>query len=82
MGFLRKLLGGDGGSEEPAVPAIDPAEIEAEERARDLELLREEQGRMDELRLRQLRYAQYSWQPPDEGGERRSGDEDAGTDAV
>ena len=82
MGFLRKLFGGDGGTEVPEMPAVDAAEIEAEERARDLELFREEQGRMDELRLRQLRYAQYSWQPPDEGGERRSGDEDAGTDSV
>jgi hypothetical protein len=80
MGFLRKLLGGDADTKEPTAPSVDPAEIEAEERARDLELLREEQGRMDELRLRQLRYADYAWQPPAQGGERRSGDEDSETD--
>jgi hypothetical protein len=82
MGFLRKLLSGDGRAEVPAAPPVDQVEIEAEERARDLELLREEQGRMDELTLRQLRYAEYAWRPPDEGGERRSGDEDSGADRV
>jgi hypothetical protein len=81
MGFLRKLLGGDGRADAPVAP-VDQAEIEAEEKARDLELLREEQARLDELTLRQLRYAEYAWRPPDEGGERRSGDEDTGTEAV
>jgi len=81
MGFLRKLLSGDARADEPAAPPVDQAEVEADERARDLELLREEQARMDELTLRQLRYAEYAWRPPDEGGERRSGDEDTGTEA-
>jgi hypothetical protein len=32
---------------------------------------------MDELTLRQLRYAQYAWTPPPEGGEQRAEDKDA-----
>ena len=82
MGFLRKLRGADRSIEPAAAPPVDQSEIEAEERARDLELLREEQARMDELTQRQLRYAAYAWQPPAEGGERRSGDEDPGTDST
>ena len=33
-----------------------------------------EQERLDELQQRQLRYASYAWQPPDQGGERRADD--------
>ena len=80
MGFLRRLLGTDRPNEPAVAPPVDQTEIDAEERARDLELLREEHARMDELTQRQLRYAAYAWQPPAEGGERRSGDEDPGTD--
>ena len=47
-------------------------EIETEERARELELLRGEQERLDELVLRQQRYADRSWVPPAQGGSRRS----------
>jgi hypothetical protein len=76
VGFLRRLLGG-GTSAEPATasdpdgPTEDP---DAEERARDLELLRDEQERLDDLTQRQLRYAEYAWQPPAQGGERRADD--------
>ena len=77
MDALRRLFGGgaadgaNGGSEaEPAT--VD--EIDAEERARELELLRAEQDRLDELVLRQQRYADRSWTPPSQGGTRRSDD--------
>ncbi len=74
MGFLRRLLGGDAAADASAEPAYDPAELEAEEREHELEVLRGEQERLDELAQRQLRYAQYAWQPPAQGGERRADD--------
>ena len=70
MGFLRRLLGGQEASPPDTAPS-DPAAIESEERARDLEL------RFDELAQRQLRYADYAWEPPAQGGERRADDTDA-----
>ena len=84
MGFLRRLLGS-----EPAAPA-EPADAQAaapadastsaddDERARELELLREDQDRQDDLTRRQLRYAEYAWEPPAQGGERRADDADGG----
>lgn len=51
-----------------------PQEIDAEERARELELLRAEQERLDELVVRQQRYADRSWVPPSQGGPRRADD--------
>ncbi|HSL77895.1 MAG TPA: hypothetical protein VK867_13195 [Candidatus Limnocylindrales bacterium] len=75
MGFLRRLLGGQEPSRD--TPAADPATVESEERARELELLRAEQARFDDLAQRQLRYADYAWQPPAQGGERRADDADA-----
>jgi hypothetical protein len=78
MGFLKRFFGG--GGSEPDGPTdtdrADPGDIDADERARDLELARGEQDRLDELRQRQLRYADYAWQPPRQGGERRADDED------
>ena len=74
MGFLRRLLGGQ--EAPPETPAPGPGAIESEERARDLELLREEQTRFDDLAQRQLRYADYAWQPPAQGGKRRADDAD------
>ena len=53
---------------------LDP---DALERQHELEVLREDQARLDELQQRQLRYAQYSWQPPDQGGDRRADDADS-----
>ena len=78
MGFLKRILGGGGsGSVDPATanPAA-PVDIDAEERAHDLELARSEQDRLDDLSQRQLRYADYAWQPPKQGGERRAEDDD------
>ena len=79
MGFLRRLFGAAprGEAEDPAA---DPAEVEADERAYELELARAEQDRLDELQQRQLRYAGYAWQPPAQGGERRADDEDRARD--
>ena len=86
MGFIRRLLGSretsssgtgqpEGDADQQARPGDDPAT--AEERAYELDLLREEQERLDELRERQLRYAEHAWQPPAQGGERRADDADA-----
>lgn len=83
MGFLRRLLGGANGDPERvddpdglAVAAPTHAESDAAERAYETALMREEQDRLDELVQRQLRYADYAWQPPAEGGERRADDGD------
>lgn len=88
MGFLRRILGGGGAAgaaDAPDEPPPDPTDqpgLDAEERTRDLELLREEQARMSDLTRRQLRYADHAWRPPDQGGERRSGDEGDPSDVV
>ncbi len=82
MGFLRRLLSGGGGGANdagdgaPARPtdAGADAETDAEESARELELLRAEQDRLDDLVRRQQRYADRSWTPPPQGGPRRSDD--------
>jgi len=73
MSFLKRLLG----SEAPSTAApIDAAELDAEERQHELDVLRGEQERLDDLAQRQLRYADYVWQPPAQGGERRADDRD------
>ena len=80
MGFLRRLLGGnEAQADAPEATSPDPAELEAAEREHELEVLRAEQERLDELTQRQLRYEKYAWQPPAQGGERRAEDNDAGT---
>ena len=80
MGFLRRLLGGNKTrTDAPEAAPPDPAELEAAEREHELEVLRAEQERLDELTQRQLRYEKYAWQPPAQGGERRAEDNDAGT---
>jgi hypothetical protein len=76
MGFLRRLLGGPGAADVRDEPASDAADLEAEEREHDLEILRGEQDRLDDLAQRQLRYARYAWQPPAQGGARRADDKD------
>ncbi len=76
MGFLRRLLGGDATPEAPEAAQADAATIDADERAYELEVLRGEQERLDDLARRQLRYADYAWQPPPQGGERRADDRD------
>ncbi len=74
MGLLRRLLGG---ADRPdGAPDVDIGDGDADERDHELEILREDQARMDELTRRQLRYADYAWQPPAEGGEQRAEDND------
>jgi len=85
MGFLRRIFGGSGSDgERPAAAAMpgpsDAHDDDAAERAYELELARSEQDRLDDLRRRQLRYADYAWEPPSQGGERRADDEDAERD--
>jgi hypothetical protein len=80
VGFLRRLLGGEPTEPEPAAPVSD-AEADAAEQAYQRDLLRGEHERMTELQRRQLRYSQYAWQPPDQGGERRADDTDREGDA-
>jgi hypothetical protein len=72
VGFLRRLLGGPSGPTEP----VDTTDLDAEERAHELDVLRAEQDRLDELTRRQLRYAEYAWEPPAQGGDRRADDAD------
>ncbi len=79
MGFLRRLLGGEAPGDRPAedpTPPVDARETDAQEAAYELEILREEQKRLSELVRRQMRYADYAWTPPAQGGEKRADDED------
>lgn len=78
MGFLRRVFGmGENGDGPAAAPPLDRAGIDAEERARELELARFDQDRVGDLVRRQQRYADRKWTPPVQGGERRADDEDA-----
>jgi hypothetical protein len=86
VGFLKRVFGGGDrdraespGAVEDTAPPADAATIDEEERARDLELARFDQDRLDDLVRRQQRYADRSWTPPAQGGERRADDEDATT---
>jgi hypothetical protein len=80
MGFLRRLLGSA-----PAEPAGERTEADEpagdssaddDERARELELARFDQERVSDLVRRQQQYADRSWTPPAQGGERRADDGD------
>ena len=85
MSFLRRLLGrgadAEAGEPEEARPAAeagaDDAARDVTEEARDLDVRRADQARLDDLAQRQLRYARYAWTPPREGGPRRSEDDPA-----
>ena len=85
MGFFRRLFGAerdavdspDEDAEEAERADVSPAELDEAERAHELEMARFEQDRTDDLIRRQQRYADRSWTPPAQGGERRSDDEDA-----
>jgi hypothetical protein len=78
MGFLRRLLGGgETDPDESEAASIDPAELDAAEREHELEMLRADQERLDELTQRQLRYAKYAWEPPAQGGDKRAEDNDS-----
>lgn len=74
MDFLRRHLGGTSHADAGTATPFDPAETEAAEREYELEVLRDEQERFDELIQRQIRYASYAWQPPAQGGTRRADD--------
>jgi hypothetical protein len=80
MNVLRRWFGG-GDREvpeatDPGAPSepVDATELDSLERAHELEMALAEQERLDELQQRQLRYASYAWQPPDQGSERRADD--------
>jgi hypothetical protein len=75
MKLLRRMLGGTA-PEVDDVPPVDPAELEDKERQHELQVLRADHERLDELQQRQLRFAKYSWQPPAQGGARRADDEE------
>ncbi len=80
MSALRRWLGGGAGGTS-AGEAVGTAAVEAEDAAREADLLAEDRERLsDELLARQLRYADRSWTPPAQGGPRRAADE-GGTDA-
>ena len=76
MDRLRRLFGGGERPKSPGSTPTDPASIAADESEYELDLLRGEQERLDELAQRQLRYADYAWEPPPQGGERRAEDGD------
>ena len=82
MGFLKRLFGGssEAGPDESPAPPATPAELDAEERAHELELARGEQDRLSDLQQRQLKYEEYAWEPPAQGGARRADDEEAAKD--
>jgi hypothetical protein len=87
--FLRRLLGSDDDRGKPSRGAEAGAprtrwprgrddQLPDDEVERERALLRAEAERLDnELIQRQMRYADRSWTPPAEGGERRAEDEDA-----
>lgn len=75
MSFLRRMFGGGGEAEGTGRAPLDPAEAAAEDAEHERALLREEAARLsDELLARQMRYADRSWTPPAQGGERRADD--------
>jgi hypothetical protein len=75
MSFLKRLFGGDA-REAAEQPAASSSEVAADEQAHELEMLREDARRLDDLQQRQLRYADKAWTPPAQGGERRADDAD------
>ena len=86
MGFLRRLFGGrapeegdDAAAAAAAVP-VTQQQLDEDERRYERDLARFEQERLDELRQRQLRYADRSWTPEPQGGPERSDDADQDAD--
>jgi hypothetical protein len=78
MGFLRRIFRGGGADEATAAvedgDADETVELDREEREHELDVLRAEAARLDELAQRQLKYADHAWQPPPQGGDRRADD--------
>ena len=86
MGFLKRLLGGSpdastAGVAPTSAEPFDPGATLEAERAREIELARFDQERLDDLVRRQQRYADRSWTPPAQGGDRRADDGDPGQGA-
>jgi hypothetical protein len=81
LSFLRRLLGGQTGTSagtDAGEAPVGADHVGDDEVERDRRLLREEAERLDnELIQRQMRYADRSWVPPVQGGDRRSGDRGA-----
>jgi hypothetical protein len=80
VGFLRRLLGASSEDDGQAEPPATADELDAAERAHELELARFEQDRTTDLVRRQQRYSTKSWTPPSQGGTVRAGDEEAADD--
>ena len=78
MGFLRRLLGGEGGSPDGGgpQPGAPSDSTDDDERAHELELARFEQDRTTDLMRRQQRYGDRAWTPPAQGGPKRAGDDE------
>ena len=83
MGFLRRVFGGRRGNDPDEASAgvkheseDGSVEPDVEDREHELDLLRAEAERLDELAQRQLKYAHHAWQPPAQGGELRADDAD------
>jgi hypothetical protein len=80
MSLLRRLLGGYRGKTADNPDRTEAAEgsVDADqaERVHEREVLMAENDRLDDLRRRQLKYAERAWTPPKQGGERRADDED------
>lgn len=82
MSFFRRLLGGGdeeatNGAKPPVdTDGVDLVDANEAERLHERDLLRSENERLDELKRRQLKYADRAWTPPAQGGERRADDED------
>ena len=80
MSFLRKLFGGGAPAPADSGPPVSQQELDEDERRYERELADFEQHRIDELRERQLRYADRAWTPPAQGGDQRADDGSAETD--
>ena len=85
MSFLRRLLGGERGEADEGgasgTPRPTSEELLEDEREHELEVMRDEAARLDDLQQRQLRYADRAWTPPAQGGEKRADDEDTDEEA-
>jgi hypothetical protein len=79
VSFLRRILGGGSDESSDAHATATAEEVEAAERAHELEMARAEASRLDDLQQRQLRYADRAWTPPAQGGERRADEGDRET---
>jgi hypothetical protein len=84
VGFLKRWLGGQPSSDDRKDDGPPPTqeELDAEERAHELDLARFEQDRTTDLVRRQQRYSDRSWTPPAQGGSIRAGEDAEAGDAT